>query len=124
MRDARAQAWNYALNACKGSGGQTVDGGDDVLGQINDNAANAGSNPAPNTDEPETPSLGDSQLSEDSGYAWTQVDGNVSMPGLIGGTSYVPVGKMYIRCNEEKPPDNLLDLAKRAFNIIKGIFGF
>lgn len=124
MREARAQAWQYALNSCKGSGGSVVDGGGDVLGDINSNAANAGSNPAPNTDEPDTPSLGDSELTEDSGYAWTKVDGAVTMPGLIGGASYMPEGKMYIRCNEDPPDDNILDMGKKAFSMIADVFGF
>lgn len=124
MREARAQAWVYALNACSGNGGTTVDGGGDVLGDIANNAGNAGSGAPPDTNEPETPSLGDSELTEDSGYASTVVNGSVTMPGLIGGQSYVPSGKMYIRCNEEPPPDNLLDLAKKAFNIVAGLFGF
>jgi hypothetical protein len=123
MREARAQAWMYALNACSGGGGTTVAGGDDVLGDVASNAGNAGSSSPPDTDN-EYANVGDSQLTEDSGYAWVQVDGSVTMPGLIGGTSYQPAGKMYLRCNEDPPPDNLLDIAKKAIKTLAGIFGF
>jgi hypothetical protein len=123
MREARAQAWLYALNSCQGSGGTTIDGGSDVIGDISSEAGNAGSNSPPDTQN-EYANIGDSQLSEDSGYAWVQVDGAVTMPGLVGGASYMPQGKMYLRCNEDPPPDNLLDMAKNAIGIVAGLFGF
>jgi hypothetical protein len=31
---------------------------------------------------------------------------------------------MYLRCNEDPPPDNLLELGKRAMKIAVGVFGF
>jgi hypothetical protein len=123
MRTARAQAWLYALNACEGGGGSTTDGGGSVMGDLASNSSNSGASSPPDTQN-DYANIGDSQLSEDSGYAWVQVNGSVTMPGLIGGSSYVPEGKMYMRCNEEKPPDNLLDIAKRAIGILAGIFGF
>ncbi len=123
MRQARAQAWLYALNACQGGGGSTMDGGGDVLGDLASNSANSGASSPPDTQN-DYANIDDSQLSEDSGYAWVQVKGSVTMPGLIGGNSYVPEGKMYLRCNEDPPPDNLLDLAKKAIKILAGMFGF
>lgn len=123
MRDARAQAWNYALGACQGGGGAVASGGGQVLDDLASESDNAGSNPPPDT-ENQYANIEDSKLSEDSGYAASEVAGSVKMPGLIGGASYTPTGKMYLRCNEDPPPDNLLEIGKRAMNIAVGVFGF
>jgi hypothetical protein len=123
MREARAQAWLYALNACKGSGGTTVDGGGDVLGDLASNT-DASGGPTPENSQNDYANVEDSKLTQDSGYASIQVDGNVAMPGLIGGTSYTPTGKMYLRCNEAAPEDSPLAIARKAIKTLAGIFGF
>jgi hypothetical protein len=123
MREARAQAWLYALNSCKGSGGTKMDGGGDVLDDLSSNTGNSGGPTPPSTDN-DYANVEDSQLTQDSGYAWVQVNGSVAMPGLIGGKAYQPEGKMYLRCNEDPPADNLLDIAKKAIKTLAGIFGF
>jgi hypothetical protein len=123
MREARAQAWLYALNACEGGGGTKSGGGSDVLGDLKANTDTSGGPTAENSQN-EFANVEDSKLTKDSGYASVSVVGSVAMPGLIGGASYQPDGKMYMRCNEDPPPDNLLDIGKKAMTIIKGMFGF
>lgn len=128
MKEARAEAWMYALNACKGGGANTGltpgEADSDVLGGISSNAGNAGiSSPEPESSE--VPNVADvGGVNEEKGYATTTVTGAVSMPGLIGGSSHSPTGKMYIRCNEEHPPQDFFQLAKTAFNMAKDLWPF
>jgi hypothetical protein len=116
MREARAQAWTSAVGACQGGGG-------DVLDDIASNAQNSGSPAAPDTDN-DYANIEDSTLTNDSGYTSAQVEGFVAMPGLIGGTAYAPTGRMFIRCNEDPPPDDLLQIARQAMKILTGSVGF
>lgn len=122
MKEARAQVWMYALNNCSGSGGTTVNGGDSFMNDIASNAGNAGNNGPPGEANNQFGNVTDSSLNDDAGYAQVEVTGSVTMPGLIGGKSYVPTGKMYVRCNEEPADDNILDIAKKAMGIAKDLF--
>lgn len=123
---ARANGWNYALNACSGSGASTVDGGDNVMSGIDSATSTAGNNPTSSMPGGETnvPSYSDSGLNDEKGYAFSEETGSVSMPGLIGGTGYEPRGYLYVRCNEDPPPENLGDLAMNAFKMAKGLWPF
>jgi hypothetical protein len=115
MKVARAQAWGQAVDACQGGG--------DVLDDLAANGTTSGAAKPPNTDN-DYANVEDSKLTKDSGYASVQVAGSATMPGLIGGTSYVPTGRMKIRCNEDPPPETLMQKAKKAMDILVGIAGF
>ncbi len=120
MKEARADGWNYALNSCSGSEGTTVSGGDFMSGIDGEGAPAAGVNGtnAQPANSQDIPQFQDSALNDDMGYAVVEGTGAVTMPGLIGGTSYAPKSKFYVRCNEDPPPTSLGDLASTAWGLI------
>ena len=114
MGEARQVAWAQAMNACESGGG------DDLL---------SGAESAPGSEPVNTGlseasdyNVGVGDLGQDSGYVdITGVKRTVVNKAPIGGGTYSPVGKFYVRCNE--PPcsgvceNSMWELIKKAFGV-------
>ncbi len=115
MDEARYMSWQQALQPC--------DGSESTMGDIGNEAANAGSDPLPGgVPNSQMPNVGSTSLATDSGYVDLTRTQKVSFPAIIGGKEFAMQGKMYMRCNEPHPPENVVDFFKQAWNVIKGMF--
>lgn len=117
MAEARAQAWQAALQPCEGSG--------DTLNDIAGETGSADSDSMPGTQSVDKYlDVGTTSLATDSGYVDVTRKRSVTFPKMIGGATYQMQGSMYMRCNEPNPPENVTDFFKTAFSVVKYSFSF
>ncbi len=109
MQEARADAWQTALDPCGGSG---------ILGSVKDQLleqVDSGDTSGGNE------KFGDfeSSLDQSGGYVTTNATATNVSNSLIGGGVYKPEGKMHIRCNEDISNDSLSSIAGEAMGMAK-----
>ncbi|MEZ4220819.1 MAG: hypothetical protein R3B13_07790 [Polyangiaceae bacterium] len=111
MQTARQEAWQKALDPCGGSG---LLGGvkESLLGEISKEDSSGSED-----------KFGDFEgsLDESGGYVTSNIEGSHTNSALFGGGTNKPVGKMYVRCNEDVSKEGLSDIVGEAFGIAKGL---
>jgi hypothetical protein len=115
MDEARSMAWQSALQACKGT--------ESTLGDVANEAQEAGADALPDQSGAAVGSKVDltkTSLATDSGYVDLTRERTVTFPQVIGGSQFTMKAHEYIRCNEPHPPENIKDFFEAAWHVITG----
>jgi hypothetical protein len=117
MERARRDVWPVALGACNGS--------ENPFEEVAKGANDANAPALPNTNVADQyADLDQSALAVSAGHVTTERKQAVTFPGVIGGTTTTMKGRMYLRCNEPKPPETAGQFFKQGFSVLKATAGF
>jgi len=112
LREAKQQAWTYALNNCEGSAGNaTKQSGGNPMQNLNSQGAGM-----PSKGSGYVSSSGGSSLTKDWGTATATVKATVVADKLAGGMTNKLSTTTRMQCNEKPAKDSILGVLKAGWH--------
>ncbi len=111
LREAKQQAWTYALNNCEGGGGASKQPDGNPVSGLNSQGAGLGKGAGSYV-----PASGGESLTTDWGTATATVKGTVVADNLIGGYTNKLSTTTRMQCNEKPADDSILGVLKAGWH--------